>query len=330
MPFYYRKKDPKADTYPKIVENAKTSMVIRGKNTSETIKQVLSDLNALRKPNSIKLNKKNDILPFEKSESIEFLSQKNDCSLFLMGTHTKKRPHNLTMGRLFDYKMLDMVEFGVQDFKPLTKDTNTCSHLGSKPCIVFQGSAFVNDDTLKIVQNMFLGMCTMCRDFSFVFLDFFRGVQPNRINILGLDHVVILTALSAKQLHFGHYAIKLSKSGTDVPRVELEDIGPSMVLNLGRTKLAAPDLRKIANFIPQELRKSKTKNKNVSKTPLGDVQGRIHMDQQPIQSISLRRFTGTRKDEDIDEQIRRVAAGEDVLQKPSKAELDAMDIDEDN
>lgn len=157
MPFFYRKKDPKEDAQPKIVENTKTSMIIRGKNTSETIKQVMSDFHLLRKPNSIKLNKKNDILPFENYESIEFLSQKNDCSLFVLGTHSKKRPHNLTMGRLFDYKMLDMLEFGVTDYKPMTTDTTQCSHLGSKPCILFQGSAFVNNDNMKIIQNLFLG-----------------------------------------------------------------------------------------------------------------------------------------------------------------------------
>lgn len=143
---------------------------------------------------------------------------------------------------------------------------------------------------------------------------------------MGLDHAIILTALSEKQLHFGHYAIKLSKSGSDVPRVDLVDIGPSMILNVGRTKFAAADLRKTANFIPQELRKSKTKNKNVTKTALGDVQGRIHMEQQPIQSISLRRFAGTRKDEEMDEKIRQADTGEDMLPKPPK-EMDAMEID---
>ena len=29
----------------------------------------------------------------------EFLSSKNDCSLFVLGTHNKKRPHNLVLGR---------------------------------------------------------------------------------------------------------------------------------------------------------------------------------------------------------------------------------------
>jgi hypothetical protein len=44
---------------------------------------------------------------------MEFLSQKNDASLFAFGTHSKKRPHNLVFGRLFDHHILDMVETGV-------------------------------------------------------------------------------------------------------------------------------------------------------------------------------------------------------------------------
>ena len=44
---------------------------------------------------------------------MEFLSQKNDASLFAFGTHSKKRPHNLVFGRMFDNHILDMVETGV-------------------------------------------------------------------------------------------------------------------------------------------------------------------------------------------------------------------------
>jgi hypothetical protein len=40
---------------------------------------------------------RNEILPFEDANSIEFLCGKNDTSLFALGNHTKKRPHNLVL-----------------------------------------------------------------------------------------------------------------------------------------------------------------------------------------------------------------------------------------
>jgi ribosome production factor 2 len=49
----------------------------------------------------------------------EFLSKKNDHSLFLFGFSSKKRPNSLVMGRMFDYQVMDMFEFGIHDFKPM-------------------------------------------------------------------------------------------------------------------------------------------------------------------------------------------------------------------
>ena len=65
------------------------------------------------------MTKKNVIRPFEDINSLEFLSQKNDCSLFMVGSHSKKRPHNLIMGRMFNYQLLDMIELGVLDYKSI-------------------------------------------------------------------------------------------------------------------------------------------------------------------------------------------------------------------
>lgn len=70
---------------------------MKGHHTSETIVEVLQDITKLVKPNNITLNRKNELLPFEDVNSLEFLTQKNNCSLFAIGSHTKKRPDNLIM-----------------------------------------------------------------------------------------------------------------------------------------------------------------------------------------------------------------------------------------
>jgi ribosome production factor 2 len=69
----------------------------------------------MKKPDSILFQRNNDMHPFEAQTSIEFLCQSNDCSLFSFGSHSKKRPHNLVMGRMYDFQTLDMFEFGIDE-----------------------------------------------------------------------------------------------------------------------------------------------------------------------------------------------------------------------
>jgi ribosome production factor 2 len=90
----------------------------------------------IRKPFSMKLQKKNDILPFEDASSIEFFSKKHDTSLFAFGSHSKKRPNNLVLGRLYDGVILDMAEFSIENYKAMNHSSKTMSSFGSKPIII--------------------------------------------------------------------------------------------------------------------------------------------------------------------------------------------------
>ena len=103
---------------------------------------------ALKKPDAILFQRNNSILPFEDASSLEFFSNKNDWSvphppsptrppapafshrpvwglrshsgLFLLGSHNKKRPDNIVLGRFFDHHLLDMIEVGVDHYVPMT------------------------------------------------------------------------------------------------------------------------------------------------------------------------------------------------------------------
>jgi ribosome production factor 2 len=99
---------------PQLVENTKRALIMKGNHTSQIILDVLTDVSKLLKPNCRVMGRKNDIYPFEDANALEFLTSKNDCSLFAIGSHSKKRPHNLILGRTYDGHMLDMVEFGVE------------------------------------------------------------------------------------------------------------------------------------------------------------------------------------------------------------------------
>jgi ribosome production factor 2 len=67
------------------------------------------------------LKRTHDVLPFEDPSVVEKTSVKYDCSLFVLGSHQKKRPDNLILGRVFDGHILDMFELGVENYKGLNE-----------------------------------------------------------------------------------------------------------------------------------------------------------------------------------------------------------------
>ena len=81
----------------------------------------MKDLNNLNKPHTITYNQKNDIKPFEDHGKFERYGKKNDASMFTFGSHSKKRPNNIVIGRLYDFHLLDMIEFGIENFAVLKR-----------------------------------------------------------------------------------------------------------------------------------------------------------------------------------------------------------------
>lgn len=109
----------------------------------------------------------------------------------------------------------------------------------------------------------------------------------------------------------------MKKSGHKIPRIELEEIGPSADLQVRRVKLASDDLFKKSCKRPKELKvnsvyktlnfnlfKPLTKNlfsfqaktkKNISTDALGTTHGRIHLGAQNINGIQTRKMKGLKK-----------------------------------
>jgi hypothetical protein len=85
---------------PQLIESTKRCVVMKGHKTNQMVNEILQDFTKLLKPNCVSLIRKNEILPFEDVNSLEFLMQKNNCSCFLLGSHTKKRPCNIIMVRI--------------------------------------------------------------------------------------------------------------------------------------------------------------------------------------------------------------------------------------
>lgn len=156
---------------------------------------------ALRKPLVKMFSRRNPVHPFENASSLEFFSEKNDTSLFAMVSNTKKRPNNLVLGRMFDHKLLDMVEVGVEAYTPISECAGPSKTIGSKPCFVFQGDAFEHDPVLANFKNLLL--------------DLFRGHVLDNVALPTLDHIIAVTAADGK-VFFRVHSLLFRKSGTKV------------------------------------------------------------------------------------------------------------------
>ncbi|XP_071560492.1 ribosome production factor 2 homolog [Temnothorax nylanderi] len=263
---------------PKLVENAKEALCLRGKRTSQIVTDFMKDLYDLKKPNAQMMKQKNDVLPFEDITPVEKFALKYNASLFMMASHNKKRPHNLVMGRMYEHTLLDMTEFGVENYKGLKDFKVEKITSGIKPLLIFNGELFESNHEYVRIKNLLV--------------DMFLREEVQKIRLQGLEHVISFTAVENKIL-LRSYRILLKKSNTKTPRIELEEIGPRADLVFRRNKFASEDLFKRACKRPKAL-KVKTK-KNISKDTFGTSYGRIHVGAQNINSIQTRKMKGLKK-----------------------------------
>ena len=233
------------------IEDAKRSLVLYGNNVSQVIKDVLTDLHKIKRTESVKFTRKNEnVKPFEPGgeQSLEFYCSKSLCGLFALGSHTKKRPHNLVMGRIFDGHLYDAIELGVTHYSSIKSFANasTGAQLGSKPCILFVGEKFESVPQFKQLKS--------------VLLDYFRGEQVTGINLAGIDRVIVATAVDEEgpnAVLLRQYTIKLKKSGTTVPKVALQEMGPALDFELRRHRGPPSDLEREACKQPKLGKKKK-------------------------------------------------------------------------
>jgi len=277
-PITHKGKKALINREPKLIENTKQCLFIKGKNTSDVVRHCLKDLYQLKKPDAVHFNKKNDILPFENITPVEGFARKYNASLFAFASHNKKRPNNIVLGRMYDDQLLDMVELGVEDYKALSDFAAEKVAVGLKPCLIFAGPQFELNPNLKRLQNLLV--------------DFFQRETVTAVRLQGLEHSLTFTT-DGDKVYLRSYRIMLKKSGSKTPRVELEEIGPSIDFKLRRTKLSSEDLYKLACKKPKSLKAKKVKN--IAHDPFGTKLGRIHMTPQNIGKLQTRKMKGLKK-----------------------------------
>merc|ERR1711862_76283 len=100
----------------------------------------------------------------------------------------------------------------------------------------------------------------------------------------GLEQVVVCSALegstpasasSTPAVLVKRFKVKLTKSGSKLPRTELVEVGPSFKMELDRSRDPDRERWKMAIKVPKEIKPKKVKN--VSKDSLAKRQARIHL-----------------------------------------------------
>ena len=239
---------------PQLHENTKTTLFLKATTSSDLLNKLTTNIHSLKKPFSQRFSKKNPIHPFEDASSLEFFSEKNDTSLMVFSSHSKKRPHCMTFVRMFDGKVLDMLEAMVDPATARTLEqfsTKNRVAIGTKPLISFSGPGFASGETSSkfgIARSLFL--------------DLFRGEEASDVDVEGLQMMITFTSSeeestisgtdNKQRVHMRVWRIITKRSGQKLPRVELEEIGPRIDFKLGRCQF--PD----SSIIKEALKKGKS------------------------------------------------------------------------
>eukprot|EP01064_Diplonema_japonicum_P004579 TRINITY_DN1300_c0_g1_i2.p1 TRINITY_DN1300_c0_g1~~TRINITY_DN1300_c0_g1_i2.p1 ORF type:complete len:219 (+),score=43.57 TRINITY_DN1300_c0_g1_i2:422-1078(+) len=182
-----------------------------------------------------------------------------------------------------------MLELGITKYEGFTDSTRVIA--GSKPMMLFHGSLFNTNPTFQRIQNLFA--------------DFFRGKIIEKVQLLGLDHVIDVTvrptnpskeitvaddgrSVENATIMVRHYAVALKKSGTKIPKIELTNVGPTIDFEVRRVAFATPQMFKFTCKQPKGVI---VKNaKNMSTDMLGQ-HGQLHLEAQTKKLATM----GTRK-----------------------------------
>lgn len=92
------------------------------------------------------------------------------------------------MGRLFSGHLLDMFEFGVSNYVPVTKFQVKEINYEIKPILLFQGEQFEFSPKHQRLKNFLI--------------DFMKVQEYEEANIVELKRVIIFTSIDEKNIMF--------------------------------------------------------------------------------------------------------------------------------
>ncbi|KAL2009970.1 hypothetical protein VTN00DRAFT_5777 [Thermoascus crustaceus] len=298
---------------PKLIEPPKRTLLLHGTKCPMPLQTVLKTFHGLTTPHSVLFHKKNEnIHPFESTESIEFLANKNDCGIVVFGSSNKKRPNCVTLVRIFDSKVLEMCELlllppqNQEDVPPPNMMKMNIGY-GLKPMMLFAGSAW--EDATNRTYAMLKS----------IFLDMFKGEETDKIDVEGLQYILMVAAEEPTEglspvIHLRWYKIRTKRSGQKLPRVELDEIGPKFDFKVGRVREADPSVMKEAMKQGKRPNEEPKTKKNISMDSMGDKIGRVHLGKQDLSGLQTRKMKGLKRRAGID--------------SDDDGDVDMMDVDQ--
>ena len=284
-----QKSKPKSHKAKKIIErkeyilqhDPKHTVFMKGNNCSHLWVNTMKELHKMRDPELSKtlLQKPNNILPFEDASYLEKVAYKHDAGFVVWGTHNKKRPNNLIISRLYDMKILDMIEIGIEECKQMQDfEPTEAIEIGQQPILIFQGDAFdLSEKHLKFKNMM---------------IDFFRIKHLENVNILALQRVITFTAITTD----GNIVLQQFETGqineglAGQSQIETKEVGPKIVMSLRRLKDADRDTWKASTKVIKSKAKIQDKKHNITYNELGQKIGKAYIQQQDLDTLGLRKL----------------------------------------
>ncbi|EHA21527.1 hypothetical protein ASPNIDRAFT_194077 [Aspergillus niger ATCC 1015] len=295
---------------PQLIEPPKRTLLLHGSKCPQPLHTVLKTFHSLTRPNSVLFHKKNaNIHPFESVESLEFLADKNECGMVVFGSSNKKRPNCVTLARVFNSKVLDMCELLLLPNQDQTAGLESLQiGIGMRPMLLFSGSAW--DDETSTAHVMLKSM----------FVDMFKGETSDKIDVEGLQYVLMVGAEEATEglapvVHLRWYKLRTKRSGHKLPRVELDEIGPKFDFKVGRLQEAPREVMKEAMKQGKRPNEEIKLKKNIGLDSIGDKIGRVHLGKQDLSGLQTRKMKGLKR-----------RAG--VESDDEEGDADMMDVDE--
>lgn len=256
---------------PQLIEGQKNLLCFKCNTANQYVTNLMRDIAKLRRSTTVFFSRKNDIHPLEDASKVEILCSRNETPLFMCANHSKKRPNNLLIGRTYDNELLDLFEFEVKNFMQMQEFKVPKKTLEGKGIVNFIGDAFDTQHEYIRLKNLFI--------------DIFGTREQEGIRLNGIEYIMTVAAIEGI-IHVRLYHITLVKSGSRLPYVKLNEMGPRFDLVMRRNQLANDDLFKLALKQPYQLNPHKDKNKSISN--LGTTYGRIHLGKQNYKEINTK------------------------------------------
>lgn len=215
------------------------------------------------------------------------------------GSSSKKRPNAVTIMRVFDRKVLEMVELLLLPVSEAGGEGDAAAvkklQIGveMKPMILFAGSVWGDTSASEVVQTY-----SMVKS---LLLDIFSGEEVRSMDVEGLQYLLMIAAGEPENgqnpnVHLRWYKVRTRKSGQKLPRVELDEVGPRFDFKVGRIKEADAEVMKEAmkrgKRVDEDFR---SKQKNVGMDTMGDKIGRVHLSRQDLGQLQTRKMKGLKR-----------------------------------